>query len=342
MENKEKIYLNYLNGQNLDDRDLIILEKWFNTPGSEKEIQLKNQKIKDLVITNHLANLSLSSYDSSEAFNSFDKKTKERKIRKIAFRNNLNSILKYAAIFITVLGISFFVSKQSNSQKLLSVYVPKGENRQVVLPDGTIVLLNSNSTLKYPSPFSKNNRKVELTGEAYFDVAKIKTKPFIINLPSNMNIKVLGTSFNVKAYPEDSKNITTLFTGKIELTYKNKKIIKNVMLPGTKADFTKTTNTMSISKTNLYNDVLAWKKKMLVFKNESLKDIVNELNRFYDVDININNKKLEDLIFTASFKKGININEVINFFEKSGNIKFKQKSNKKWELILPNNSNANE
>jgi ferric-dicitrate binding protein FerR (iron transport regulator) len=346
MDNNEKKYFDYLNGQELDKQEFAKLEKWINISDSKEKRLFQNKKIKDLVIINHLVNLSVSTYNSSKAFNFFNQKRKKGKTRNLYFRKSLNTFLKYAAIFIVIFGVYFFIANRSNSQQLLTVYVPKGENHQIILPDGTNVILNSNSTLKYPSSFSKKKREVQLTGEAFFDVTKNESKPFIINLTSNMNIKVLGTSFNVKAYPEDSKNVTTLFTGKIELTYKNKTTIKSVMLPGNKADFNKTTNTMSISKTNSDNDVLAWKNKMLVFKNESLKDIVNELNRFFDVEIQIKNKSLEDHIFTASFNKGIPLNEILHILEISGNIKFNKKSNKKWELTLlknkmPMNKNLN-
>ncbi|MHB1108333.1 MAG: FecR family protein, partial [Lutibacter sp.] len=169
--------------------------------------------------------------------------------------------------------------------------IPNGKKFQVVLSDGTEVHLNSGSVLKYPVKFITGiNRQVYLLeGEAYFDVAKDPKHPFIVNA-DDINIRVLGTKFNVSSYPEDSSINTVLVEGAVSIFGKDKTYDKSTSLalkPGYKASWNKTKNNISVEEvdTDIYT---GWKNGKLIFKNIQFKNIIKKLERHYNVTI-INN-----------------------------------------------------
>ena len=329
MKNVEKHIINYINGE-LNQSSLNDFENWLN--------KTKNQKIfKEFVTANHFVDLKNQNFDLKKAYASFDKRTNKVKVIRSNFSKIYKSLLKYAALLVITLGVSYFIFNQSTSAQLTQVHIPKGEKGEVILPDGTKVILNSNSILKYPLSFAKNTREVYLEGEAFFDVVKNSNKPFKVSLSSNIDVKVLGTTFNIKSYTEDSKIETTLFTGKVELIYKEKESIKTILFPGNKASYQKSKNKMVFTQINEFGDDVAWKKEMLVFKGETLENIANELNRFFDAEIIIEDQELENQLFTASFEKGVTLKEVLKSLEISGNFKCNKISDKKWKLIIKYN-----
>jgi ferric-dicitrate binding protein FerR (iron transport regulator) len=170
-------------------------------------------------------------------------------------------------------------------------------------------------------------------GEAYFDVAHNPETPFKIELPSNLNIEVLGTSFNVKDYPEDSEIETSLFTGSIKLYASNNEKISSVLEPGTVARYEKVHQTLNIAKINDPKAAIAWQNEQLVFSNSTLQDIVNELNRFFDSEITIADPDLRTTKFTASFKAHTPLQNVLENLQLTGNFFCKKNSENKWEII---------
>lgn len=205
--------------------------------------------------------------------------------------------------------------------------IPYGKRFELELSDGTIVHMNSGSTLRYPVKFLKNqNRQVLLTGEAFFEVAKDRAHPFTVNT-KEMNIEVLGTKFNVSIYEEDSSSDVVLVEGKVGL-YKDKKTPSNLvtLVPGLKGSIIKgqqniTTETVD---TDIYT---AWVKGGLVFKNMSFDAIIKKLERHYNVTFVNKNKTLGKEIFNASFDKEP-IDEVLKYFSDSYSIDYKIKDNK--------------
>lgn len=205
--------------------------------------------------------------------------------------------------------------------------IPYGKRFELELSDGTIVHMNSGSTLRYPVKFLKNqNRQVLLTGEAFFEVAKDRAHPFTVNT-KEMNIEVLGTKFNVSTYEEDSSSDVVLVEGKVGL-YKDKKTPSRLvtLVPGLKGSIIKgqqniTTETVD---TDIYT---AWVKGGLVFKNMSFDAIIKKLERHYNVTFVNKNKTLGKEIFNASFDKEP-IDEVLKYFSDSYSIDYKIKDNK--------------
>jgi ferric-dicitrate binding protein FerR (iron transport regulator) len=154
---------------------------------------------------------------------------------------------------------------------------PKGRQFQLVLPDGTNVWLNAASSITYPTSFSGNERKVSVTGEAYFEVAKNATQPFKVSIQNSNTIEVLGTHFNVNAYNDDGLTRTTLLEGKI-------KVGQVILLPGEQV-VAEGNATVSIDRSVQTAQVVAWKNGLFHFSKTSLQLVMKQLERWYNVDV---------------------------------------------------------
>ena len=194
---------------------------------------------------------------------------------------------------------------------------PLGGEYQLVLPDGSKVWLNSGSTLRFPTAFIGSERIVELKGEAYFDIAKNPKMPFLVRTNNAMDIKVLGTQFNVMAY-DDEKNInTTLIEGSVEVL---KESGKTTLKPGQEAILNKRSGNIKVASADL-EQAIAWKNGYFIFYNENIESIMRKVSRWYNVDIvyqgNLNNK---DFVGTISRNK--NVSELLKMLELTGAIHF--------------------
>ena len=199
-------------------------------------------------------------------------------------------------------------SKISYSGNLLSeklVYntlkIPYGKRFEVVLSDGSIVHLNSGTTLRYPVRFLKNqSRNVFLTGEAFFEVAKDKAHPFTVNT-QEMKVEVIGTKFNVNSYQEESSSDVVLVEGRVAL-YKENKTSQNqtFLSPGLKGTLLKGQENFTKEEVDTGN-YIAWMKGSLIFKKKSFNAIIRALERNYNVTFINNNKTLGNEIFNARF-----------------------------------------
>lgn len=202
--------------------------------------------------------------------------------------------------------------------------VPYGKRFELVLSDGTKVHLNAGTSLKYPIKFiAGENRQVFLDGEAFFDVTKDKTHPFVVNA-DELNVRVLGTHFNVSSYPEDDATDVVLVEGSVGLYKANENFdaSKNTVLkPGFKGSFNKSNNKIHTKSVDpsLY---ISWMKGDLTFKNMAFKNIMKKLERHYDVTITNQNFKLSEEKFSASFKDQ-SIVKVLSYFSEIQGFNFK-------------------
>lgn len=213
---------------------------------------------------------------------------------------------KYAAIFLlpllSVMTTYLFVERGNyiRENKSFSVRVGSGKSSDVLLPDGTKVMLNSQSTLTYYNDDPLSNRKVSLRGEANFKVTKNPHKPFVVST-QYFDVEVLGTTFNVKTYESDDLQEVALLEGKVKLTTLSALHNNTVYLaPNQKAVYNKTTGEMTIEPTDNTREI-AWTKGVLMFRGESLHKINKELERKYDVHISMNCPNIEYDSFTGSF-----------------------------------------
>jgi len=216
---------------------------------------------------------------------------------------------KYAAVFILAfsLGIGgvYLLKRPQFTDTYTEITVPYGERSQVTLYDGTKVWMNSGTKLKFPIVFNQNQRKVFVEGEAFFDVAKNKKNPFIVHA-NQMEIKVLGTRFNVCAYPDEDQLYATLEEGKIEAkTAFAKNSIQ--LKPGEQLALNLQTKTITLDRveTELYT---SWKENLLRFQEAPFSEVITKMERWYDVDIEIGqgvdvNRKYNMSIKTESLRE---------------------------------------
>ncbi|WP_103068880.1 FecR family protein [Aquimarina sediminis] len=197
--------------------------------------------------------------------------------------------------------------------------VPYGKQFLVVLSDGTRVHLNSGTTLKYPTKFITGiNREVFLEGEAFFDVTKNTSHPFLVN-SENLKIKVLGTKFNVTSYPENKQINTVLVEGSVEIFEKDNS--KRVLLkPNQKASLHKKTKKLDVVKVGV-EEYVAWREGKLILNEVLFEDILKKLERKYNVEFTNNNTTLKGRYFTAKFDKE-NINEVVQSLSMSASFSY--------------------
>ncbi|WP_259065155.1 FecR family protein [Mucilaginibacter sp. X4EP1] len=204
---------------------------------------------------------------------------------------------------------------------LNKIIVPAGGQYQVALPDGTNVWLNSLSTLEYPVLFSANDRRVRLSGEAYFEVMKNKNKPFIVDVNGRMNVRVLGTHFNIMAYQDEDKISTTLLEGAVKIEDNVNPAGNKNLFPGQQADLLKESGRIKISAADV-EEIVAWKNGDFLFNDEDTYSIMRQLSRWYNIDIAYADG-VKDQYFDASLSKYKNISEVLHLMESTKGIHFK-------------------
>jgi len=207
--------------------------------------------------------------------------------------------LRIAAVFTLLAGFSYLIYHYYSYEPKQKQVFAQTENLENKLPDGTSVVLHKGSTLEYPEEFKGNNRSVKLTGEAYFDVAHDKTKPFIISA-EDLRIEVLGTSFYVNSNAGNGKMEVVLTTGKLAVFYKDKPNNKVILNPGDKAEVSKAEKTIT-KVVNEDQNYMAWKTKKMVFFDDRLGDIIQILNKVYNSNIQLKSENLADCRITATF-----------------------------------------
>lgn len=236
------------------------------------------------------------------------------------------------AIVTTETGDTIHLSSKDSQERLvakategpLQIDVPRGGEFVVTLEDSTRVWLNSASRLIYPAHFASDSRKVELEGEAYFEVTHNKDIPFIVE-SYGQKVRVYGTEFNIRAYPEDGMVYTTLSTGSISLTPVTGG--GEVFLsPGKQAIFDKETSKASIRNVDLER-VTGWRHGRFVFEEQTLRQIMQDLSRWYDFRYEFADEDAAETIFMGSIPRYSNFKTAIAILEKSGGLSFKVRDN---------------
>jgi len=201
-----------------------------------------------------------------------------------------------------------------------TIITPRGGNYKIILSDGTKVWLNSSSSLRFPTTFNGTERKVELTGEAYFDVTKDKNNSFKVT-SKGQEVSVLGTEFNVSAYPDEENIKTTLVEGSVKVSYKtNSKIIK----PGEQS-IVHDNGEFDIRNVDVMN-VKAWKEGYFAFDKLSIKEVMNQISRWYDVKVSYQGEITRKQLI-GQISKQENLSTIIKMLEFNGmNLDFENNS----------------
>lgn len=252
----------------------------------------------------------------------------------ISYADRGNSAWKYlsiaASIALLVVTSIFLIDKEP--ERALVYYettaVPDAKTK-ITLPDSSVVWLNANACLRYPREFSQQIRQVEIKGEAFFEVRKDEKRPFIVQT-DGVGIKVLGTTFNVDAEPD--KTQITLLTGKIGL-YKStnqSQTADRILQPGEQAVYFKSDNDLKVSTIRPENTI-SWVTGIFEFKDNSLEDIMQELQRAFHVKIHIENENLKGQTFNANFTEKETLEEILSVLQISARYKIEKK---KGEIFL--------
>lgn len=251
----------------------------------------------------------------------------------------LRKVGKVAAILLIPLFTIFFsyLYTQSHTKQieLTEEFVPKGEQKQITLPDGTLTYLNSGTLLIYPKEFRGNNRSVYLVGEAYFDVKTDKRHPFVVKT-NYLKVKVLGTKFNIHAYSEDKKTITTLEAGWV-IVQKANNSNTITLAPNEQLEYDNSTGNFNkkVIDAFLYS---GWIKGELNFIGMTLQDIFSTIERIYNIHIIVPPHLTTTDVYTIKFKHKVPLKDLMNIVTKTiGNIDYKVEKENIFLIYSPKN-----
>ena len=279
----------------------------------ENDDVLKQEFIRfqNLHAITHLSSHSINRDEGQQHFHSFSQQIKRKAQRKI-----ISNVFKYAAVAVILIASTVWATLyfSDNVQDITTntLYVPAGQRAQLTLQDGTEVWLNAQSTLKYPSHFSKRSREVEITGEAFFDVAKDTKRPFIVST-QHIDMRVLGTQFNVYSYPEAGYIQTDLVEGSL-MVYEKESPQASVTLNPAEQVVVKD-GKMSVGKIE-NADYFLWKNGIYTFDNERLLDIIEKLQLYYDVKIIVKDPEIFNVRYTGKFRQRDGIDEILRIIQR--------------------------
>lgn len=275
----------------------------------------------------------------------------EREIRKfkemvrqkeISRKRNLIilSTLKYAAVFLLVAAIpfSYYFGKQKKSADVTwsTVTCQLGDKSMILLPDSSRVWLNSGSKLTFNNNFTEGNRELQLEGEAYFAVVKDPQNPFTVTC-GPLSVQVLGTEFNLKAYPDENHISTTLIEGSVEVIGQRNKVL---LTPGQKLVYNPQNNKMTLYELSDTAPETEWKEGRLVFRNESLRELELKLERWFDVDIALADEMVKEKRYTGILERE-SILEVMSYFSLAKSVGYRIDGNKVTFYTTEKNKKTN-
>ncbi len=304
----------------LPEGDIKKIEHWKSL--SVENEQIFTNSMKAWEGTEHLKRMY--NYNVAKALSKVNIRLKKSGKQRMA-----SFLQKAAAILILPFIIStLYLGIQSNTDQIAqdiswhTIKTPVGIRSEYLLPDGTKVYLNSKSSLSYPTNFSGQSRKVALNGEAYFEVAENKNNPFIVNT-GKIQIEVTGTTFKASNYPEEKLTEIVLVSGKVNL-FQGEDFKLNESLsslnPGERASYYEDENKIYVDKVNVQK-YISWKDGILMFRDDSMKEIVRRLNRWFNVDIQLKGRELTDYVYTATFEDE-SLNQILELLKISAPIDY--------------------
>lgn len=317
---QEQIELNHLVHANAGDQSFAaIVEDLMSTSTTYQE-SITEREVDDFIQRVHYK---------------IDKKSGESRVIKFNWRA-LSAAA--AVLLIIVMGVTYYLSKNTvgtNSPNVVAT--KKGNKTNIVLPDGSKVWVNADSRLTYDQSFGKDTREVTLTGEAYFDVVHDKEHPFIVHT-KNIDIRVLGTMFNVRSYADEISTQTTLVKGSVQVSLKNEKQKKIMLAPNEKlvvqnaySQQEQVRNSPDLPQIELLTikpspvdssvAETQWINNKLAFENEHLENLVPTLERWYNVKIILRNKTITQT-FSGAFENDA-LEDVLQSLQLSARIKYK-------------------
>lgn len=229
-----------------------------------------------------------------------------------------------AAVCLVVVGalIGYTTAQHNIDVQTYEVVAERGQQSTLTLPDGSYVKLNSESSLTYTSDFNTSNRALTLSGEAYFEVAPNKKIPFVV-MTNEMEVKALGTKFNVRAYNDEAHIVATLVEGKIQASTSTQNII---ISPNMASVFNRNTNTLSIRRVTDVEHAIPWLKNEIVFSGETLAQVAKILERLYDVEIEFENEEITSYEYHGLVRNNA-LSNILSLIVESSPVEYSQHGN---------------
>lgn len=299
-----------------------FIRDWLNlSPENQKQYN----NLKEIWLASGVQS-NADQYNLEQAIQQFREKI-SREGNKAGRKIILNRVFRYAAIALLLLALplAYFTGEKSifNQTSYTTVTCALGDKTNLILPDSTRVYLNSGTRLVFNNNFNNGDREIILEGEAFFSVTKDKKNPFRVKSPG-IEIEVLGTEFNMKAYPDEKQVAVTLDKGSLEATTDNQ---KTIIKPGQKLvydNITRKTDLLELDDTSIESE---WKEGRFVFRNELLGDLKLKLERWFDVDIVFADETVKMRRFTGILERE-SILEAVSYFGASRYVGYKIEANK--------------
>ena len=285
-------------------QELSALKKWLSDPTAQAEVEgwlaehwVTSPEIDSITLIENVF-LQIQKYENKHHLKSGFSLLQILKV--------YQRIAAFLLIPVIGFGILYWISQHNQSVgQYTETIAPRGQKSQIVLADGTKVWLNSDTKIKYPGNFSQTQRDVYLEGEAFFEVTRNAHHPFVVHT-SGLNVKVLGTKFNVKAYSDEDQIETSLFEGKINLLLtnpKSKDLTEKEVRPGQSLIYSKTRHQLAANRFP-QDEINGWKKNQLIFKDDTFENLVRKVERWYDIEVVYDEKQFSDRRLTVELYEG--------------------------------------
>lgn len=265
--------------------------------------RLTNQEPAEQILAAQQIISEIGTINSHAAFAKVQKRIQKRK-NTISLLNTFSRIAAILFIPLLLASVWLFYNQQKPVHQQFAIQEitsPPGIRSQVVLPDGSKVWLNAESTIKFQVPFQENSRNIDIVGEAFFDVVKNPDQPFVVQ-SGNVKVKVLGTRFNYKAFADDENIEVVLEEGKIALNLQSdSKNKETILLPGDRAVIEKESSKTTVRNENI-NKYIAWHTGKLVFDNSPMSEVARLLERWYGVEVRVQDTEIMNYRFTTTFE----------------------------------------
>ncbi|WP_080905028.1 FecR family protein [Parabacteroides sp. Marseille-P3160] len=279
---------------------------------SDKNLQAEFTRYQNAHALLSLSDTVINEEDSKRGYGFFMRRIKTQNLRRIV-RQTIGYAAAIAFIIISVhLYHIYNYSLIRTASSDVSLYVPAGQRVSMTLQDGTVVWLNAQTKLTYPTAFTGDERRVEVEGEAYFEVAKDAEKPFIVS-SKGINMKVLGTTFNVYSYPEEKVSRISLIEGSLQVYFSGMESKGIILRPNEQV----AVNEKNISvETIPHADYFLWKEGIYSFYNEPLSNILKRLELYYDIGIEVKDPSILEWEYTGKFRQRDGIDEILRLMQR--------------------------
>lgn len=313
---------------NLCNREQVLeVERWI--------ADIEDDSFEDALLKEILDEIKIDKDERlvNRAFEKFEKAVLSRnrqKIEKNIFIGRLSHLYRVAAAVLLLpllVATIYFYTEKNNPKEWIEEYVPYGQSKMVCLPDSSKLWLNAGTKLIYPKKFNNSIRQVYVAGEAYAEVTKDKSRPFVLSA-GEVSVEVLGTKFNVKSYSEDSHIAVSLMEGSVMMNAHYKGVSKTKLLkPGEIVRFSKSTGELQKSDFIVATRKQWYNSKGFYFMDESLSEIAVALERYFDVRINIENESLKKERFYSMFVNNESLDEILSALNANGKMIIERKAN---------------